>query len=78
MSKKKRPNKVTTPVAVAPPKKPVLEGDVFVRFIDEARSIGNEVAARRQYEDDVVAYLTTKGLFQEWSAWRAAKYAPKT
>ncbi len=57
---------------------PVLHGDCFRTFLDEARSIGNEVASRRVYDADVAAYLTEKGLVEEFSAWLTIRGAPKT
>lgn len=76
MAKKKHPKAAP---AVQPQKLalPVVHGDCFRTFLDEARSIGNEVVARRQFDADVVEYLTQKGLFDEWSKWREAKHAPK-
>jgi hypothetical protein len=73
---KKKPLRKAPRVVTAPPA-PVLAGDVFRAFVDEARSIGNEVAARRLYDEDVVAFLREKGLYDEWAAWRQAKRAPK-
>lgn len=77
MAKKKSPNTgpITTALAAAP--KPVLHGDCFRAFLDEARSIGNEVAARREYDEDVAVFLRERGLFDEWATWRAKKRAPK-
>lgn len=68
MSKKKRP--VTPPVAPLP----VLHGSCFTTFIDEAKSLGNEVVARRAFDADVAEYLKQKGLLEEWANWREAKY----
>lgn len=78
MSKKKHPNKAHQKPLVQRPPPPVLHGDVFRTFVDEARSIGNEVVARREFDLDVVEYLRSKGLFDEWCAWRAAKRGPQT
>lgn len=67
------------PAYVAPQQNtqlPILHGDCFRTFLEEATSIGNEVAARREFCADVVEYLTQKGLIDEWSAWRAAKHTP--
>ena len=75
MSRKKRPNKVQAPAA---PVMPVLHGDCFRTFLDEARSIGSEVMARREYDADVVEYLKQKGLFEEWGRWRETKRGPAT
>lgn len=76
MSKKKRSLKVV-PTQGQPPRLPVLHGMCFTTFIDEARSIGNEVQARREYDTDVVEYLTQKGLLDEFGKWREAKRAPQ-
>lgn len=76
MSKKKRPQKVQPPKVAAP--LPVVQGDCFRTFLDEARSIGNECMARREYDTDVVEYLTQKGLMDEWASWRAQKRGPRT
>jgi hypothetical protein len=74
MSKKKRPNKVPTRTAQnAAVPRPVVHGDAFRTFIAEAQSIGNEVAARREYDADVVEYLEEKGLFEDWARWREMK-----
>ena len=63
MTKKNRPK----------PPSPVLHGNAFHAFIAEAQSIGNEVAARRQFDADVCEYLELKALADDFSAWRAAK-----
>lgn len=52
---------------------PVLHGDAFRTFIAEATSIGNEVDARRRFDADVGEYLESKGLREDFDAWRAAK-----
>lgn len=75
MSRKNRTNQ-SMPVKPAGPL-PVLHGNVFATFLQEAQSIGNECVARRAYDADVAEYLTQKGLFEEWVAWREAKRAPK-
>lgn len=78
MAKHKRPQK---PAPVQPQKVgplPVVHGDCFRTFLDEARSIGNEVQARREFDADVAEYLQQKGLMDEWSKWREEKHAPKT
>lgn len=75
MARKKRPGPPAPQKTTALP--PVLHGDTFRAFLDEARSIGNECDARRKYDADVVEYLKEKGLFEEWAAWREAKHAPK-
>ncbi len=77
MSKRKSPKKVSSK-SIAPVPSPVLQGDCFRTFLAEAMSIGNECTARREFDDEVIAYLREKGLFDEWSAWREAKHAPKT
>lgn len=73
MSKKKRPNKVLVPA----PQPAVLHGDVFHAFVNEARQIGNEVAARRVFETDVAEYLKQKDLLDEFVKWRDARRATK-
>lgn len=79
MAKKKRPVQKTVKIAAAAPvpTPPVVHGDCFRAFIDEARSIGNECMARREYDNDVVEYLKQKGLFEDWATWREAKRAPE-
>ncbi len=72
MSRKKRPQK---PAASAP--LPVLHGNAFATFLQEAHSLGNEVVARREFDADIVEYLKQKGLLEEWGAWREQKRAPK-
>ena len=71
MPKKNRPG---TP----PAPKPVMHGDAFHTFIAEAQSIGNEVAARRQFDADVGEYLRVKGLADDFSAWRTERRALPT
>lgn len=75
MKRKKSPNKAPQQ---APQKTPVMNGDCFVTFIHEAQSIGNEVVARREFCSDVVEFLGTKGLVDEWARWREAKRAPRS
>lgn len=70
MAKKKHQKPAPAPQPTA---LPVLHGDTFRSFLDEARSIGNEVVARREYDADVVEYLTQKGQMEEWTKWREAK-----
>lgn len=70
MSKTKRPLK-----AVPTPPSPVLQGDCFRTFLDEARSIGNEVVARRAFAAEIGEYLAKKGLVEDFEAWRKAKTA---
>jgi hypothetical protein len=77
MPKKKSPKTASVLALKDVSTRTVLHGDCFRAFLDEARSIGNEVAARREYDEDVVEYLTAKGLFDEWAIWRAKKRAPK-
>lgn len=77
MSRKNRPNTVQPQKPSAGPL-PVLHGQAFVTFLDEARSIGNEVTARRAFDADVAEYLKQKGLIEEFQAWREQKNAPKT
>lgn len=64
MGTKKRPN--TAPVAVN-------RGDVFATFLHEAQTIGREVVARREFTEQVTAFLKTKGLVEEFEAFRAPK-----
>lgn len=71
MKRKKSPNKGTQP---SPQKTPVMQGDCFATFLREAQSIGNEVVARREFCADVVEFLETKGLVDEWAQWRKAKH----
>lgn len=66
MPKKKGPKMV-------PQQNPVLAGDCFRTFLDEAVSIGNECRARREFDADVVEYLQHKGLFDDWAKWREVK-----
>lgn len=75
MSKKKRPNRTVAVAAVpaAPPPSPVMHNDVFRSFVDEARSIGLEVEARRAFQNEVASFLAEKKLVQEFEAWRAAR-----
>lgn len=77
MSRKNRPQKSQTTQAQPAAPLPVLHGDAFRTFLDEARSIGNEVMARREFDADVVEYLKQKGLVDEWAKWREAKRAPQ-
>lgn len=79
MSKKKSPNKAPvnqnaaqTPAAPVP----VTQGNVFATFIEEARSIGAEVTARRALHNEVAAFLQSKGLIEEFEAFRKARQAP--
>ena len=69
MKRKKSPNKAQQ----MPQKVPVMCGDVFATFLHEAQSLGNEVVARRKFDEDVVAFLKEKGLFAEWQAWLGTK-----
>jgi hypothetical protein len=80
MSKKKRPNQKPTQAAPATPaivmqKTPVTHGNVFAAFVDEAKQIGEEVAARRSFQEAVGAFLTEQGLVAQFEAWRAARKA---
>lgn len=56
----------------------VVDGDVFRSFIAEATSLGNEVEARRAFDNDVGAYLAERGLAGDFNAWRTSKRTPKT
>lgn len=78
MSRKNRPNKpaILGPAA-APAPPPVLHGNCFHTFIAEARSLGNEVTARRAFDAEVGEYIAAKGLTDDFNAWREARRAPK-
>lgn len=52
---------------------PVLVKDLFAAFLDVARSIGNEVQARRTFDADVGVYITEKGLVDDFNTWREAR-----
>lgn len=77
MSKKKRPNQKPTapaqPSGPIPHVTPVTYGDIFATFVDEARQIGNEVVQRRAHQDAVDAFLKSKGLVDEFTAWLKAR-----
>jgi hypothetical protein len=49
----------------------VGKNDVFVTFVTQAASLGNEVTARRKFDDEVTTFLTVKGLTEEFETWRA-------
>lgn len=70
MKRKKSPNKAPQPILQ---KTPVMNGDCFATFLKEAQSIGSEVVARREFDADIIVFLTEKGLLEEWTARRAAK-----
>ncbi len=71
MAKKKRPDGAQK----NPDATPVLHGTCFTTFIDEARKLGNEVVARREFCTDAVTFLKEKGLFEEWDQWCRARRA---
>jgi hypothetical protein len=74
MSRKNRPNQKPSPAAAPDPlMQPVLVKDVFATFLDVARSIGNEVQARRGFADEIGAYLAEKKLVDDFNGWRAAR-----
>lgn len=75
MSKKNRPNKAPVQNA-APAPQPVMPGNVFVAFLREATSLGNEVEARRSFDNDVGVYLAEKRLVEDFEAWRKARHTP--
>lgn len=79
MSKKKRPNQKPAQAVAAPAivmqKTTVTHGNVFAAFVDEAKQIGEEVAARRAFQEEVGAFITEKGLTAQFEAWRAARKA---
>ncbi len=88
MSKKNRPNppRVLGPAPtppqppaapVPPPPQPVVHGDCFAAFMNEAMSINNEIVARREFDREVVLFLNEKGLLVEWEAWRTEQKAKK-
>ena len=60
--------KKTAPVSV-------LRGDVFATFVHEAKSLGDEVVARRAFDDDVGAFLKERELLADFEAWRVARRA---
>jgi hypothetical protein len=70
MPKKKRPSKAPQKIMVKPP---VLQGNVFATFLQEAQSIGNEVEARRKMQNEMGAFLAEKGLVDEFNAWLQAR-----
>lgn len=70
MTKKKRPNK---PVQEKPAASPVTQGNVFATFLLEASSLGNEVEARRKFDNDVGVFLSEKNLVREFETWREAR-----
>lgn len=72
---KKKPSKKPAQVIQAPPK-PVVHGNVFATFMQEAQSIGNEVEARRALQNEVAKFLAEKNLAEEFEAWRKER-APK-
>lgn len=72
MSKKKRPQKT----AVVPTPSPVTQGNVFATFMREAQSIGNEVEARRAFDNEVSIYLKEKSLVDDFEGWRKARSTP--
>ena len=76
MSKKKRPiPKPAQAPAIVMQKTPVTHGNVFAAFVSEAGQIGEEIAARRRFQDEVGAFLAERGLVADFEAWRATKKA---
>lgn len=73
---KKKPSKKVVQVVQAPPK-PVVHGNVFATFMQEAQSLGNEVAARRELQNEVAKFLAEKELAEEFEIWRKER-APKS
>ena len=63
------------PAAAVPASKPVMQGQVFVTFIAEAREMVAELMARRQFDADAAAFLKERGLTDAFSAWRDARAA---
>lgn len=51
----------------------VHKNDVFATFVDQAQSLGNEVAARRRFDADVSEFLKTKGLVAEFETFRKSR-----
>ena len=76
MSKKKRPNQKTAVVKPDPLLQPVLGKDIFATFLATAQSIGNEVVARRAFQDELGAYLAEKSLVDDFNAWRERRAQP--
>ena len=78
MSNKKRPetSPAATPAPVDPLMQPVLVKDVFATFLDVARSIGNEVQARRAFTEEIGVYLAEKKLVDDFNGWRTARQKP--
>lgn len=54
-------------------KQPVDTKDVFATFIAQASAIGNEVDARRRFDEDVTAFLKDRDLVGDFEAFRAAR-----
>lgn len=77
MKRKKAAPKAPSQKSSAPDPmmQPVLVKDVFATFLDVARSIGNEVQARRAFDSEVGVYVTEKGLVDDFNAWREARAA---
>lgn len=63
---KNRPNKLKT----APAGTYVKAEDVFATFVHQAASLGNEVAARRCFDEDVAAFLKERELIEDFNAFR--------
>lgn len=55
------------------PAKPVNQGDVLHSFIAEVVSLGNEVTARRSFDEQVGQFLAERGLTEDFEKWRAAR-----
>lgn len=63
---KNRPNKLKT----TPAGSYVKAEDVFATFVHQAASLGNEVAARRAFDEDVAAFLKERDLIDDFEAFR--------
>lgn len=63
---KNRPNKLKATKAG----EYVRAEDVFATFVHQAASLGNEVAARRAFDEDVAAFLKQRDLIEDFEAFR--------
>lgn len=76
MARKNRPNQKKQQPQTAPGPQPVVHGQAFAAFMREAQSIGNEVEARRAFDNEVGVYLKEKGLVDDFEGWRKARATP--
>lgn len=51
----------------------VRQGDVFLTFVAEATTLGNELTARRAFDAQVGQYLAERGLTEDFEKWRAGQ-----